>query len=228
MYANEQRELLNRSMDALCRDAECAAALNKQRSRILNLMARYIEEIVLFNKIYGLVSYTNVNELIVRHIVDSLAPLGIIIREFKCRFPAAVTPLRAADVGSGAGFPGIPLAIALPELQMTLVERMRRRSGFLCSVRALLAIENLEVAECAAEELQAESFHLMTFRALSTLEKPLIQKMTSLLCPGGFIAAYKGKQSKVIEEVRQLGSPAARIETYNAPFLNEDRSLVIL
>ncbi|MDR2134356.1 MAG: class I SAM-dependent methyltransferase, partial [Treponema sp.] len=121
-------------------DSDAAGLIDCRRQTILELLERYIAEIELFNSAYGLVKVQDRRELIVRHILDSLAPLGIIARLLAPpagdaaaagEAPAAAAVPRAADVGSGAGLPGIPLAIAMPRVNFTLIERMKRRAGFL-------------------------------------------------------------------------------------------------
>lgn len=111
---------------------------------------------------------------------------------------------RVVDVGSGAGLPGIPMAIAAPEAHFTLVEPMERRSNWLISVIAELGLENVEVVRSRAEDLERTDFTVATARAVAALDK-LLRLLTPLIrgTKGGTVLALKG--SKAPEEI-QLAS----------------------
>ena len=111
------------------------------------ILQKYIEEIELFNQAYGLVKVKDRDELIVKHILDSLAPLELITQLLKKSTCISLEPWQIADVGSGAGFPGIPLAAHLPSAEFTLIERMGRRAGFLRNCIAVLGLSNVQVEE---------------------------------------------------------------------------------
>ena len=204
--------------------------------RILPPLTRYIEEIELFNPAYGLVKVRNREELIIKHILDSLAPIKI-IRDL----PENSSGKKIADVGSGAGLPGIPLAICMPDAAFTLIERMGRRAGFLRDAVAVLGLTNVKVEEAEMEKLSSSagnrgeyvSFDLIVFRAFKPLDNAILKKLISLLAPGGIIAAYKGRRQSIEEEISRF--PAASregflIEIYplEVPFLEEERHLLLL
>ena len=123
----------------------------------LDTLRRYIAEIERLNPSLGLVGASG-DELVIKHVLDSLAPLAII----RGLLAGRQRP-RIADLGSGAGLPGIPLAIALPEAQVTLMDRMTRRVRFLESVRDLVGLANVEIVETQVEHSHG-SFDLVTFR----------------------------------------------------------------
>jgi 16S rRNA (guanine527-N7)-methyltransferase len=197
-------------------------------ARSAGLLSRYCDEIERFNPAYGLVKAADRNELMVKHINDSLAPLEI-IRE-RLAVSAADGQARLADVGSGAGLPGIPLAICLPNVRVTLIERMGRRAGFLRNTIAVLGLANVELEETGMEEAAPGRFHLVSFRAFRPLEPAILKGLFRLLRPGGCLAAYKGKREKIEAEIAASGLPAASWELYplTVPFLNEERHLVII
>jgi 16S rRNA (guanine527-N7)-methyltransferase len=191
--------------------------------RILSQLTRYIEEIELFNPAYGLVKVKDRRELIVRHILDSLAPAGIINK---------IAAGTVADVGSGTGLPGIPLAICMPDLKFTLIERMGRRAGFLCNVLAVLGLPNAVVEENDMETLarhlpEKDRFHLIVFRAFRPLNPLLLKGLFALLLPGGKIAAYKGRRQSIEEEMAGL-LPDREIIPLEVPFLDEERHLLLI
>ena len=195
------------------------------------MLIRYIEEIELFNGAYGLVKVSGRRELIVKHILDSLAPLPI-LRRLHAR-------PQIADVGSGAGLPGIPLAICMPDAEFTLIERMGRRAGFLRNVAAALGLSNVKVEEAEMERIPTPPFFdIAVFRAFRPLEPSIFKGLSRLLTDGGVLAAYKGRRQSLEEEMAGLlnapkkgafppigGWEALPLEV---PFLEEERHLLLL
>jgi 16S rRNA (guanine527-N7)-methyltransferase len=208
--------------------------LGPRLDAVSSLLSRYIDEIERFNPAYGLVNVKNREELVIRHILDSLAPLAV-IRGLLEDPPAGTLGAdmagagQIADVGSGAGLPGIPLAIALPEFHVTLIERMGRRAGFLRNAAAVLALENLTVEEVEMEKAAPARFDLICFRAFRPLGPPLLKALGGLLRPRGVIAAYKGRRETVRAEMEAAGwaGPWDCLPC-GVPFLDEERHLVVL
>jgi 16S rRNA (guanine527-N7)-methyltransferase len=194
--------------------------------RLERLLSNYIEEIELFNPAYGLVGTGDRRELVVKHILDSLAPLGHILGLLES--PAG-TGSALADVGSGAGLPGIPLAIALPGHPLTLIERKGRRAAFLRNTQAVLALPNLTVEEGPMEQAAPGRFRAVVFRAFRPLDRALLRGLFRLLAPGGFLAAYKGRRPAIEAELGPLGSAASwEALPVLVPFLEEERHLVVI
>jgi 16S rRNA (guanine527-N7)-methyltransferase len=227
-------ELLFRGLEELGRrDSRTAGLLDGRIDRTAALLTGYIEEIERFNPAYGLVGAKDRRELVVRHILDSLAPLGHLLRLMEqdgaAPHPASGPPL-VADVGSGAGLPGIPLAITLPEARFTLIERMGRRTGFLRNTLAVLALENVTVEEGEMEKAPPGRFDLAVFRAFRPLEKPVLKGLLRLLREGGSLAAYKGRRETIEAEMKAAGDLAGTWKALPcpAPFLDEERHLVVI
>ena len=192
------------------------------------LLTRYIEEIELFNPAYGLVKVSDRRELIVRHILDSLAPLNIIRNLEKSRI---------ADVGSGAGLPGIPLAICMPNAEFTLIERMGRRAGFLRNTLAILGLNNVRVEEKEMEKINpAGCFDIVVFRAFRPLERAIFKGLSRLLAADGVLAAYKGRRESLEDEMARLSKAAGKggaavsweVFPLEVPFLEEERHLLLV
>jgi 16S rRNA (guanine527-N7)-methyltransferase len=199
--------------------------LNERLERLLN---KYIEEIELFNPAWGLVGAANRRELVVKHILDSLAPLGL-LRRFLGLPGEGGSPPALADVGSGAGLPGIPLAIALPECPVALIERKGRRAAFLRNTQAVLGLPNLTVEEGPMEQAPPFRFHLVVFRAFRPLDPALLGGLSRLLEPGGVLAAYKGRRAVLEAELAALPGAVSRdIFPVAVPFLDEERHLVVI
>jgi 16S rRNA (guanine527-N7)-methyltransferase len=210
---------LREGLEALYRAGGNTAVFIEGRLPVIAAaLLQYVEEIERFNPAYGLVKAANHDELIVKHILDSLAPL-----------PYLVHGSFLADVGSGAGFPGIPLAICLPGVQVTLIERMGRRSGFLQSVLAVLGLSNCKVEETEMEKTAPGRFDTVTFRAFHPLTPELLKQLFRLLAPGGRLAAYKGRRDKTEAELAATGlNGGFRLIPLTVPFLDEERHLVII
>ena len=219
--------------------------------KTIALLKKYIAEIELFNPAYGLVKVKDREELIVRHILDSLAPIDLIVRQINC-IPGItgcapgvsdekrqIPPAKIADLGTGAGLPGIPLAIFMPQGSFTLVERMGRRAGFLRNTLALLSLPNVVIEESEAERIaltNAGNFNAIIFRAFKPLEVALLKRLQRLLSPGGFLAAYKGRRQSIDDELERLWAEDSKLHellrcecmSLEVPFLKEERHLLIL
>jgi len=211
-------EKLREGLEALGRaDAKTAALIEGRLPVIADSLLQYTEEIERFNPAYGLVKAADRNELIVKHILDSLAPLT---------FLADSSFL--ADVGSGAGFPGIPLAVCLPHARITLIERMGRRAGFLQNVLAVLGLSNCTVEETEMEKAAPGRFDTVTFRAFHPLTPELLKGLFRLLVPGGRLAAYKGRRDKTEAELAAAGLSDFQLIPLTVPFLDEERNLALI
>jgi 16S rRNA (guanine527-N7)-methyltransferase len=207
-------------------------ALRNRFDTVLALLWRYIAEIELFNPAYGLVGVKDTRELVVKHILDSLAPLGLIRRLLDEQGGGASASLETmqniADVGSGAGLPGIPLAIAVPDCHFTLIECMGRRAGFLRNTQAVLGLPNVEIEQTGMEQAAAGRFRLITFRAFRLLEPAALKDLFRLLAPGGVLAAYKGHAAKIADELAALDPAAWKAVPISVPFLDAERHIVVI
>ena len=211
---------------ALLKEGLDKLGLEESESRILPLLERYVEEIELFNPAYGLVKVKDSRELIVKHILDSLAPLKVISNLSKNS-----ESYKIADVGSGAGLPGIPLAVCLPNTAFTLIERMGRRAGFLRDAVAVLGLPNVTVEEAEMEKLAItgeDGFDLIVFRAFKPLDSAILKGLFAILKPSGFLAAYKGRRRAIEEEMGSLQNLSWEAITLEVPFLSEERHLVLI
>lgn len=191
-------------------------------------LEQYAREIRLWNGKIDLVA--DKEALIVRHLLDSLAILPL-LRE-RGLLPAP----RLADVGSGAGLPGVPLALALPDARVILVERSGRRAGFLRSTVAILGLHNAEVLHGDLRSTEVGSVDLCLFRALTGMNAHLVQDLRRTVGSGvgsgadsGAVIAYAGRRSSAEETADQLRSGFARVEVVPVavPFLDAERHVVV-
>ncbi|NLA91994.1 MAG: 16S rRNA (guanine(527)-N(7))-methyltransferase RsmG [Spirochaetales bacterium] len=180
----------------------------------------YYGEVALFNRRLKLVGAEGV-DFVIKHLLDSLTPLHL--------FKEIITKNSTlCDAGSGAGLPGIPLAIALPEYPFTLLERSGRRAGFLRNAVAMTQIaSHVEVLEQDIDVV-TQQFDIVTFRAFLPLEK-VINQLNRILKPGGTIGAYKGKRELLEEELAPLSdSWESQIIELKVPFLESERTFCLL
>ncbi len=200
--------------------------------RVLPKLNSYINELELFNSAYDLVGADTHQDIVVRHILDSLAPyshLKNLIAEIKEL--SQTDSIEIADVGTGGGLPGIPLAIVFDDIHFTLVERMTKRCSFLENCRAVLQLENVTVKTLEAERVPQNSFDIVVFRAFRPLEKKMIRVLLRILKPNGKLAAYKAKMEKIQAEMEGIAqwAPKWDVLPLRVPFLTEnERNLVVI
>jgi 16S rRNA (guanine527-N7)-methyltransferase len=190
-------------------------------------LARHVEEVLLHNRVFDLTAARTGEDLIRAHVFDSLAGLPV-VRELAAVCGSAGAPVCIADIGSGAGFPGIPLALAMPDRQFILVERRGKRADFLTGCAAILGMDNVRVEKCDADQLEKRGFDILVFRALTTLDRRSLRMLLALIKPGGFIAAYKARPEKIAAEMAALPG-AYEVRPLQNPFLpDHQRHLVII
>ena len=190
----------------------------------------YIRELMLFNAAYDLVGAENQEQIVVNHILDSLAGWRCIRELALERQQGRQEPVLVADIGSGGGLPGIPLAIALPQLQFVLVERMSKRCAFLENCAAVLRLENVRVENMQAEQVPPQSFDVATFRAFRPLDKKMIKTLLRTIGEGGVLAAYKAKLESIEAEMSAIASivPEYTIKPLTVPFMEDHQRHLVL
>lgn len=191
-------------------------------------------ELIEWNRRTNLTAVTDPGEVAVKHFLDSIAPAPII--------PPAASLL---DIGSGGGFPGIPLKILIPSLSVTLIDASRKKVSFLKHVIRSIKLKDIEARHVRAEDLAknsafANAFDVIVSRALSAMDTFVLMALP-LLAKDGMIMALKGiAVEKEIESVRSLitkklcSSEMAKdkfsltLKKYTLPYLESERSIVIL
>jgi 16S rRNA (guanine527-N7)-methyltransferase len=195
-------------------------------------LEKYLAEILLFNPTHGLVSGNDEREIIIRHILDSLAPWKYIAREAVSLTPPDSDGITIADIGTGAGFPGIPLAIVMDNCRFLLIEKMGRRVSFLQNSKAILRLENIVIIESEIEKAVKDGVRpsLVMCRGFSEINDKLIGTFSAVLKTGGTMIFYKGKREKIDREIESCKQPLQHTSViqYTPPFLNEERHLVII
>lgn len=150
----------------------------------------YLEQLQFWNQSFNLTSITLDDEIIIKHFVDSLAAL----RAYDIKIGA-----KLLDVGTGAGFPGIPLKIARLDLDITLIEPARKKSSFLRFIIGLLRLDTVDIFDGTLEKFlndrpPHESFDLLTTRALK--HDLILRHGRRLLRKGGKVILYSSQPIK--------------------------------
>lgn len=187
------------------------------------LMEKYIGLLQETNAQFDLINTDDHDEIAIRHILDSLSGAPLIASLIRERSEDEKT-LTLADIGSGAGLPGIPLAAAFPSVPFVLVERMTKRCAFLTKVASELGLSNVTVEENQAERLEQNRFDIATFRAFRPLEKKMMKVLRRILKVNGVLAAYKAKSDKIKAEMEALAPamPSYEVKSLTVPFLTEN------
>lgn len=166
-----------------------------------------------WNKAYNLTAIRSLEGMVTHHIFDSLAIL-----------PWIKGP-RLLDVGTGAGLPGIPLALAMPSLHVVLLDSNGKKIRFLREVKRTLELTNVEIVQSRAEAYHpTSSFDTVTSRAFSTLES-FVHWTRHLRSEEGIWLAMKGRYPDT--ELEAMNTPY-RVETYTVPGIIGDRCCVII
>jgi 16S rRNA (guanine527-N7)-methyltransferase len=195
--------------------AEAGLPIDAQKQQ--KLLA-YLTLMQKWNKVHNLTAVRDADEMVVLHLLDSLVVLPFIDGK------------ALLDVGSGAGLPGIPLAICLPELKVAVIDSNNKKVSFMRQAKAELGIDNLEVLGGRVEEITPNhKFDMVISRAFSDLD--LFISLTHQLCDAqGKWLAMKGvyPEAELAELEKNTGITASKIEELKVPGLAAQRHLVFL
>lgn len=187
---------------------------------------KYMNLLIEWNEKMNLTAITEPKEIILKHFIDSLTILKYIDDNSKL-----------VDVGTGAGFPGVPLSIMNPTLKITLVDSLNKRLIFLQEVVKELNLKNIEIVHARAEEFgqnknYREKFDIATSRAVANLAT-LSEYLVPLVKIGGKIVSMKASNAK--EEINDaqkaievLGGKIEKIEEFDLPESDIGRTIIII
>ena len=174
----------------------------------------FLQSMLNENKKFNLTGITDPREAIIKHLFDSLS----IAKEISAR--------SIADIGSGAGFPGIPLAIVKPNSNFFLAEAKQKKAKFIKSATKDLGLLNVVVFGKRSEEIKIKKgVEAIVCRAIGSLDY-FIEKTKHLLSEGGSLYAMKGKLSD--DEIKKIPSDwrIAQIKKIDVPYLEAERHLI--
>ncbi|MFN3762816.1 MAG: 16S rRNA (guanine(527)-N(7))-methyltransferase RsmG [Anaerolineae bacterium] len=216
-------------MDKLLRGARELGILLKESH--LSLFQTYYEELVEWNRRFNLTAITDYEGVQVRHFLDSLSCLLVLPR---AELQAGA---RVIDVGTGAGFPGIPLRIVCPGMRLTLLEATRKKVDFLEHLLRRLGLTDVEVIHARAEDLghrpgYREGYDWALARALAEMPT-LAEYLLPLVRVRGAVLAQKGENAPAEvhaaeEAIRILGGRVRKLVPVDLHGLAETRYLVIV
>ena len=175
----------------------------------------YLSELKKWNKAYSLTSLRTDEDIVVKHFLDSLLYLKA-MPEGECS---------VADVGSGAGFPGIPMKIIRPGIMLYLVEPSKKKANFLLHMIRTLGLERVELLEKRIEEIRSLTVEVAVTRALFDL-KDFSDKAFPLLREEGRLIVSKGP--KVGEELRAIEEMDYEVMTFTLPLSGIKRFIVVI
>ena len=196
----------------------------------------YYQELIAWNEKFNLTAITDYREVQTKHFLDSLAGWPIIAQEIGTGSPANPS-LRLADVGTGAGFPAVPLKIIAPHLKVTLVDGTGKKITFLRQLIEKLRLDHVEVVQGRAEELAHQPafrarFDLVVARAVAPLST-LAEYLLPLVRIGGLAVVYKGANAaqefiEARKAIELLGGETVRMAPLQVPLLDEKRFVLLI
>ena len=180
------------------------------------LLMEYVTELMNWNRVYNLTSVRKPTDIVTRHILDSLTILPYLHGE------------RILDIGTGAGLPGIPLAIACPEREFVLLDSSSKKLRFVQQTLGILNLDNVTLEDSRVEEFQTEAlFDTVICRAFSDL--PDFYRYAARLCnAGGRMLAMKGVYPMTEVECLDDKSVIDDVVSLKVPGLDAERHLVIM
>lgn len=182
----------------------------------------YRDLLAKWNRVYNLTAVRDPADMLVQHLVDSLAvvpPLHAFLEQ------AGKTSARLLDVGSGAGLPGIVFAVMLPRLQITCVDTVGKKASFIRQAAAELQLTGLRAEHARVEDLRVTPFDVITSRAFASLADFALMTRAQLAADGVWMA-MKGKRPDAEIAALHWDTEVFHVEPLNVPGLNADRCIV--
>lgn len=185
----------------------------------LDTLTAYLDLLAKWNRVYNLTAVRDRSQMVVQHVLDSASVVAPVQRWSRGQ------PRRVLDVGSGAGLPGVVIAVLLPSLDVTCVDAVGKKASFVRQVAAELDIRNLHATHARAESLSAPPFDLVISRAFADLAT-FTALTRGALAHGGAWLAMKGKVPA--DEIAALPAEVEmfHVEQVSVPGLDADRCLV--
>jgi 16S rRNA (guanine527-N7)-methyltransferase len=186
----------------------------------------YLRLIAQWNRVYNLTAVREPEAMLTQHLLDCLAVVPALRRGLAARAGQGVAPtLRVLDVGSGAGLPGVVLAICQPDWHVTCVDAVAKKASFIRQVAAELGLPNLHASHQRVEAMGEPPFDLITSRAFATLAD-FVALTRGRLAPGGCWVAMKARLSEDERQAVPKDVSVFHVEPLTVPGLDAARCLV--
>jgi 16S rRNA (guanine527-N7)-methyltransferase len=211
------KSMRDAKLNELLKDGLIELGLAPSAKQISSFMT-YLSELKKWNKVYNLTGLKKDKDIIIKHFFDSLLYLKAL--------PDG--EMTVADIGTGAGFPGIPIKIMKPEMEMYLIEPSRKKSAFLRHITRRLELKRIEVIEKSIQEIKVNKelpylIDAAVTRALFSI-KDFTKKASLIVKKGGTFILNKGP--KVDEELKMLQNGKYEVLPVNLPFSDIKRYVV--
>lgn len=198
--------------------APLGVAIDAQQARRLCDFAHLLLK---WNAVHNLTAIRAADRVLTHHLLDSLAIVPCLQRVARRHAP------RVLDVGSGGGLPGIPIAIACPHYDVTLLDSNRKKCAFLTQARVDLGISNLSVVHARVEQWHAPLFDIIVSRAFATLGK-LVGLTRHLVASDGAWLAMTGPAGERQAVEPPAGTALSEVVRLAVPGLDAQRNVVVL
>ncbi len=199
----------------------------------INSFRKYAEMLREKNKVMNLTNITDDEGIAMRHFVDSLTLVSYIRDE---QAKQGTKELTLIDVGTGAGFPGIPLKVSIPEIKLALMDSLQKRLNFLNDVSTELELKGVKTIHARAEDggrdkKYREKYDIATARAVASLPV-LCEYCLPFVKVGGVFLAMKGHSEEEVKEsnkaIALLGGTIEKIDEFMLPGTDMNRSVVVI
>lgn len=199
----------------------------------IDTLFAYLTLLRKWNSVYNLTAIRHPDEMLTHHLLDSLTAVPALAEAARATDAAEPARGRVLDVGSGGGMPGLPLAIACPDVSVLMVDIVQKKTAFLTQCRAQLGLSNAAAHWGPVEKLEdASGYAVITSRAFAELTD-FVSLSGQLLAPGGKLIAMKGIYPQAeIDRMEAAGLMATwqveAVPKLTVPELDAERHLVVL
>ena len=202
--------------------------LNKEQIKIFS---QYLELLIQWNQKINLTSLKTSQEIIIKHFLDSISCIKVFDKYID------IEGISIIDVGTGAGFPGIPIKIVCPSISLSLLEARKKKTIFLEKIVEEMNFQRVEILNGRAEAFgkcpdYREKYDIALSRAVALLST-LSEYCLPLIRVGGLFVAQKGRSykeeiDKALKTVQLLGGELIGVENVRIPFINQERYLLVI
>ncbi len=193
----------------------------------INVFVTFLSELKKWNRAYNLTALKTDEDIIIKHFLDSLLYLKA-LEVYSIRKQKNSNGVKIADVGTGAGFPGIPIKIIRPKIDITLIEPSRKKTAFLRHIIRVLKLKGISLLDKRIEALgknYEKTYDVIVSRATFKV-KDFLKKACPYVKENGRLVLSKGPRG--FEEIKELKNKSVIKKIIRLPFINTERNLLII